>query len=217
MAMSPGMGLTLLQGPTWEPVVPGDMVAHSRIANSDIDNGVVQGFILTARDYFETATKRKIAQQQWLLTVDEFPGRQVDDYRPPTWRYGIFRMPFPPLISVDQVAYIDPAVTGGQPFPLTILDPSLWMFDAYTEPGRLAPAPFNVWPATNPLAFQAVQVKFTCGYASANLVPPGMKTAIKLLAAHFYEHREETTEAAISRIPLGLRALISANSPHEYE
>jgi len=193
------------------------MANHSRIANSDIDNGVVQGFILAAREYVETATKRKIAQQQWLLTVDEFPGRQVDDYRPPTWRYGIFRLPFPPLISVDQVQYIDPGVTGGQPFALTTLSPTMWMFDNKTEPGRLAPAPFQVWPATNPLAFQAVQITFTCGFMSADFVPASLKLAIKLLAAHFYENREETREQAISRIPLGLRALISANSAHEYE
>src|SRR6185312_4250408 len=158
MAMSPGYGLKLLTPPTWEPVVPGDMVSHSRISGSDIDNGVVQGFILAAREYVETAARRAIAQQQWLMTVNQFPGRQVDDARPPTWRYGIFRLPFPPLISVDVVQYVDPSISmQAQPFPLTTLDPSFYQYDAYSEPGLLAPSPYNVWPMTSPLAFQAVQ------------------------------------------------------------
>lgn len=216
MAMSPGIGLKLLTPPSWTPVQVSDMEAHSRILANDPNASTIQAFINTAQDYVETACHRKIAQQQWLLTVDEFPGRQVDDYRPPTWRYGIFRMPFPPLISVDQVQYIDPGVSGGQPFPLTTLDPSMYMVDTNTEPGRLAPAPFQVWPATNPLAFQAVQVTFSCGYTTLANVPPGLIQAIKLLTAHLYEHREETTEAVLSRIPLGLRALISANETHEY-
>lgn len=220
MSMSPGIGLKLLQAPTWEPVEPGDMTGHSRIANADLDNGVVEGFILAARDYVETQTRRKIASQQWLLTMDQFPGRQVDDYRPPTWRYGIIRLPFSPLISVDSVKYVDPGYSGGQPFPLTTVDASMYQVKATTEPGQLAPNLFNVWPATNPLAFEAVQVTFTVGYADAATVKaqmPGLILAIKLLTAHFYEHREASTEESIKVIPLGLAALIAANSIQEYD
>lgn len=221
MGMSPGYGLKLLTPPSFEPVTAADMGDHSRvIGNDDLTNGVMDGFILAARDHVETMTKRKIAEQQWLLTVDAFPGRQVDDYRPPTWRYGIFRMPFAPLVSVDSVKFVAPDVLGAQPFPLTTLDPSLYMVDTNTEPGRLAPAPYQVWPVTNPLAMQAVQVTFTCGYPDLDTLKirkPGLILATKLLAAHFYEHREETTELALKRIPLGLKALISANSAHEYD
>lgn len=216
MAMSPGMGLRLVTPPIWEPVLVSDMETHSRILATDQNAGAIQGFIYAAREYIETATRRKIAQQQWRLTVDEFPGRQVDDYRPPTWRYGIFRMPFPPLISVDLIQYVDPTQQT-QPFTMTTLDPSKYMVDPSTEPGRLAPAPYNVWPATNPLAFQAVQITFTCGYPAVENVPYGIIQAIKMLAAHFYEHREATREQAISCIPLGLAALISAQSAHEYD
>lgn len=217
MAMSPGFGLKLLTPPTWTAVQVADLESHSRILATDANVGTIQGFLDTAQDYVETASKRKIAQQQWLMTMDEFPGRQVDDYRPPTWRYGIFRLPFPPLISVDRVQYIDPTVSGAQPFPLTTLDPSQYMWDANTEPGRLAPAPFVVWPVTNPLAFQAVQITFTVGYTSLANVPPGLIEAIKLLAAHLYEHREESTLDVLQRIPIGIRAMISANSAHEYD
>lgn len=216
MAGSAGIGLRLISAPTWEPVVPGDFVNHSRIANSDIDNGVVQSFILAARDYIETATKRKIAQQQWLLCLDYWPGIFIDDWRPTAWRYGIVRLPFPPLISVDIVQYVQPSVSQqAQPFPLTTLDPSMYMVKTSAEPGLLAPSLYNIWPITHPMAFEAVQITFTCGYATKDAVPPGVVQAIKLLTAHFYENREETTEKALKRIPLGIKALISANEAHE--
>ncbi len=216
MAGSAGIGLRLVTAPTWEPVVPNDFVNHSRIANSDIDNGVVQGFIIAARDYIETATKRKIAQQQWMLCLDFWPGIFLDDWRPTAWRYGIVRMPFPPLISVDLIQYVSPDITQGQPFPYTTLAQDQYMVKTSTEPGLLAPNLYTIWPITHPMAFEAVQITFTCGYPSVSGVPPGLIQAIKLLTAHFYENREETTEKALKRIPLGIKSLISANEAHEY-
>jgi uncharacterized phiE125 gp8 family phage protein len=218
MGLSPGYGLKLVTPPTWEPVVPADLEAHSRILTTDLDVGTVTGFLLAAREYVETAARRAIAQQQWLMSVDQFPGRQVDDARPPTWRYGIFRLPMPPLISVDLVQYVDPSISmQAQPFPLTTLAPSFYQYDAYSEPGRLAPSPYNVWPATSPLAMQAVQVTFTCGWAAVNLVPQRIKQAILMLAAHLYEHRETTTEVALTKIPWGIQQWISSCSAKEYD
>jgi len=194
------------------------MTSHCRILTTDADVATMTGFILAAREYVETACRRVIAQQQWLMTVNQFPGRQVDDARPPTWRYGIFRLPFPPLISVDVVQYVDPSISMiAQPFPLTTLDPSFYQYDAYSEPGLLAPSPYNVWPATSPLAFQAVQVTFTAGWTAVNLVPQRIKQAIMMLAAHLWEHRETTTEVALAKIPWGIQQWISSCSPKEYD
>ena len=217
MATSPGFGLKLLVAPTWQPVYPDVLETYARsFGNDDVANGVMSGLIAAAQEYVEAQTGRKFGVQQWLLTCDEFPGRQVDDYRPPTWRYGIFRLPFSPLISVDLVQYVDPSVTGGQPFPLTTLDPSQYQYDANTEPGRLAPSPYNVWPATSPLAMQAVQVTFTCGHTASN-VPLAAVQAVKAVATHLYDNRKVTTEKALARLPYGLKAMVHACSTEEYD
>jgi uncharacterized phiE125 gp8 family phage protein len=215
MAMSPGYGDKLITPPTWEPVSIAEVVNLLRIAGPDIDNGVVADCITDAREYVETVARRAIPQQQWELTFDQFPGRQVDDYRPPTWRYGIVRFPRPPLISVDKVEYVDPGQST-QPFVYTTLATDQYQTDTRTEPGRLAPAPFVVWPATNPLAMAGVRITFTAGYTQSSLVPGRLKRAIKMLAGHLYEHREATTEVAISRIPAGLAAFISSAATWEY-
>lgn len=215
MSSSPGYGDRLLTAPTWEPVSLKEAVSQCRVTQAN-DYDLLSFQISAAREYVEILTGRAIPQQRWEYTFDEFPGRQVDDYRPPTWRYGIFRVPRPPLITVDSVSYVGPEQST-QPFTYTVLSPSTdYMVDPNSEPGRLAPAPFTVWPATNPLAFQACKVQVTCGYASASLVPAKLKQAIRLLIAHLYEFRESATDVALSRIPEGLIAFASSAAPWEY-
>lgn len=216
MATSPGYGERLLVAPTWEPVTAGQIVAGSRLLYAEADLATIAEYITAAREWVETRTHRALPQQQWQLTFDEFPGRQVDDYRPPTWRYGIVRLPRAPLISVDSVQYVDPGQST-QPFTYTTLSPTAdYQVDTNTQPGRLAPAPFVVWPATNPLAMQAVRIAYTAGYASADLVPWRLKQGIRMLVAHLYENREGTAEVALQRVPFGIVSFITAAATWEY-
>ena len=215
MAMSPGYGLKLLVGPTQEPIQPSDMLAHSRILAWDADNGLIQTYITAAREYVETKLHRQLLTAQYLLTLDQFPGRQVDDYRPPTWRYGIIRMPLPPLQSVQSVQYVDPGQST-QPYQFTTLDPSLYQVSLNTEPGRVAPAAFQVWPATNPLVMEAINITFTCGWTAPSLIPARIIHAIKMLVAHMYDNREPVVENAASKLPYGLRTWLLSGGSGEY-
>jgi uncharacterized phiE125 gp8 family phage protein len=216
MGMSPGYGDKILTPPSWEPVSLAEAKSQCRVVDTSVDDNDISFYITAAREFVETVTRRAIPQQQWELTMDEFPGRQVDDYRPPTWRYGIIRVPRPPLISVDLVQYVDPGQST-QPFTYTTLSSITdYQVDANTEPGRIAPAPFTVWPPTNPLAMQAVKVHFTAGWASANLVPARLKQGIRLLVGHLYENREAAIEVALKMIPAGLMAFITSAAHWEY-
>lgn len=216
MGLTPGYGEKLITAPTWEPVSVAEMQAHARtLGLDDAQAGRLTLAITEAREYVEVLTRRQIPQAQYALTVDQFPGRQIDDFRPPGWRYGIVRMPRPPLISIDLVQYYGPE-QGEMPLTYTTLATSEYQVDANSEPGRLAPAPFLVWPQTSPLAMAAVKVTFTCGWATANAVPARLKQAIKLVASHIYEHREEALEVALARIPLGVKAFASSAAPWEY-
>lgn len=214
--MTPSYGEALVTAPTWEPLTLAQAKAHCRVRH-DRDNDLLSSLITAAREHVETVAMRAIPQQKWRYTCDQFPGRQVDDYRPPTWRYGILRLPRPPLQSVTLVAYVDPGQST-QPFTYTTLSAVTdYMVDTNTEPGRLAPAPFVVWPATNPLAFAAVKVEYVCGYASADLVPARLLQAVRLVVGHLYERREDAVEVALTRIPLGARAFIANAATGEYQ
>lgn len=211
--MTPGYGDRLVTAPAWEPITLAQAKAHCRVrASHTADDAMFDGvWIPAAREWVETVTRRAIPQQTWELTYDQFPGRQVDDYRPPTWRYGIIRFPRPPLISVDAVSYIGPADT-------TVYTATTeFQTDTNTEPGRCAPAAYKVWPTTNPLVMKAVKIQYTCGYASAALVPARLKQAVLLMVGHLYENREATAEVAMSRVPFSLRSFAMAAAPWEYK
>ena len=208
-------GDRLLTAPTWEPLSLAEAKTQARI-RQDKDDALILGIWLpAAREYVETLTKRTLPQQQWEYSLDAFPGRQVDDWRPPGWRYGIIRVPRAPLISVESVTYIS---TDQQqpPFTYTTLATTEYMVDTNSEPGRIAPAPNRVWPATNPLAFKGVVFSVTSGYATAALVPARLKQCVAFMFAHLYENREVGVEKAISLLPIGLKNFISASSIGEY-
>jgi uncharacterized phiE125 gp8 family phage protein len=201
--------------PAWEPVTLAEMKSHLRIIGQDGDNDYINYCITAAREYVEAVTKRAIPQQTIVATWDAFPGRQIDDYRPPGWRYGIIRLPRPPLQSVVAVEYYA-ANQGNMPLVYTTLSATEYQVDATSEPGRLAPAPNKVWPPTTPLALAAVRVTFICGWPSASEVPSRIKQAIKLIAGHIYDHREDSVEVALTRIPTGMRAFAAAAAPWSY-
>lgn len=201
---TPKYGIELVTAPATEPLEVADITAHSRINANDIDQGVIAGFISSAREYVEQVTGRQIISAQYRMSLDMFPGRFLDDFRPPGWRYGTLRMPKPPLVSIDEVKYID---TNGD---LQTLATTEYQWSKRAEPGRLAPARFKIWPQTDPQSFDAVQVLFTCGWANAAAVPPRVKQAIRLLVAHLYENREATVEASLNEIPYGLQRFIGS-------
>jgi uncharacterized phiE125 gp8 family phage protein len=215
MALSPGYGETLLTAPTWEPLTVSQVVSQSRLLAQEADAELIGAFITAAREWLEERTQRAIPQQQWEYSFDQFPGRQVDDYRPPTWRYGIFRLSRPPLISVDYVKYIADTAND-PPFVYTTLATTEYQVDATTEPGRLAPAPYKVWPTTNALAMGAIKVGVTCGWPTADKVPARIKQALRLLVAHLHENREGTIEEALQALPYGIEAFASSCATWEY-
>jgi uncharacterized phiE125 gp8 family phage protein len=76
------------------------------------------------------------------------------------------------------------------------------------QPGRVFLKYNQTWPDS--LGIQnAVTLTYTAGYgATANLVPEGLKTAIKMLVSHWYEHRETAAEKQLMTIPLAVESLL---------
>lgn len=203
-------GLTLITPPSGEPITVDELKAHARIADHDADNDVLAAFITTAREYFETRTDRQLLTATWLLTLDRFPGRDPDDSTPLSWRFGVVRIPRPPLQAVTLVQYVD--ADGAT----QTLATSEYQVSAARSPGRVAPARFKVWPIADPFTLDAVRVTFVAGYGAASAVPQRMKTAIALLAGHLYENREATAEVALSKLPYGLESMIRTAQYGEY-
>lgn len=80
----------------------------------------------------------------------------------------------------------------------TALAADAWRADLLTPPARvlLASVPAEISTAAGIAVSPVGCVEFTAGWASVEDVPAGVLTALKLLAAHWYEHREAWRDSA---------------------
>lgn len=182
--------LSLVTGPAVEPVTRDQFKLHARITRDDEDS-LIDSLLKAARRYIEARQRRAIVTQTWRLTLDTFPA------------WGLV-IPLPPLQSVSSITYVDNDGTT------QTLDPSAYSVDTRSEPGRVEPAWGQYWPSAR---FQnnAVTVQFVAGYGLADSAPDTTKTAIKLLAAHWYENREATIAGTIiAPLPFAVEALLAA-------
>lgn len=168
--------------PVLEPVTLARAKNYLRIDVAD-DDALVTDLITAARESVEAFLGRRIITATLNLLMDGFPGRR--------WftGAGTIDVPFPRLQSVVTINYFDTAGVS------TLLPSADYLVDTSSEPGRVTPSPDAlIWPATE-VRVNAVTVQFVAGYGTAvDDVPRGVRTAILLMVADMYEHRETQSE-----------------------
>lgn len=85
-----------------------------------------------------------------------------------------------------------------------------WSADLSTPPARvtLAGIPAAVATAAGVPVSPVGYVEYTAGWPTAGAVPPLVRTALMLLAGHWYEHREAYREGALAELPMGWRRVV---------
>ncbi len=181
--------LTQTVAPTAEPVSVQSVVKQARIdGTDDLDTVYLQA--KAARIWCETYLQKQLMPATYRLTIDRFP----------SWT---LKLPMPPITAISSITYLD---TNGV---TQTLSSSLYVVDTYSVPGRVTPAYSQVWPVTR-IQINGVNITYTAGYADASHVPDTIKHAIRLIAAHFYQNREETQEAKLQNIPMGATSLLDS-------
>jgi len=166
------VALSLVSGPTSEPIRLDDVKVHVRVSSTVTDEDTLLGdFISTAVEYVENFIHRRLLSQTWALTLDGFP--------------ACIDLPFPPVSSVTSITYVDTSGTT------QTLAASSYTTDLpsgpYAPMARVYPAYGVSWPSTRDQA-SAVTVTFICGYGNhESHVPWSIKTAIKLMVQHWYD------------------------------
>ena len=164
------MALKLITAPL--PIVTtAEIKKHVRAEYFTDDDAYLEACIAAATDHVDGKDGwlgRALGTQTWDLVLDEFPCEGI-------------RIPLPPLQSVTYLRYVSPET--GLETDLTVNTD--YLVDVYSEPGWIMPGA-NGWPAIMD-TINAVRVRFVAGYET---VPPAIKHAVKLLAAHYYENRE---------------------------
>lgn len=170
-----------------EPVSTDEVKSQARIVSSSEDTLIAE-YATSARLWAEEYLGRALTAQQYYLYLDNFPYYCWNRFRP----HGEIIVPKPPLVSVDEITYLD---TDGVS---QTVDAANYIVDSADEPGRIVPAYQQYWPGTR-CQTNAVRVTFTCGYGAESpaTVPEPIKTAIKGVAAWLFQNRE------LSAIPQG--------------
>lgn len=195
-------GLTLVQGPSPEPVTLQQVKLHCRVDESDQD-AELNLLITAARRLFEKETGLCLGRQTWALTLDHFPnhfGVPASGYREIFDSVGI-RLPKSPVSAVAAITYVD---TAGA---TQTVDPASYQVDATTLPARIVPAYGTVWPVAR---YQpaAVTVTFAAGDEA---VDRDLVAGMLLLIGHWNEHREAVLEGVYQEVPLAVRSILALN------
>ena len=182
------MAWQVVTPPTDEPFDLATIKAHCRI-DTDADDALLQEVYLpAARDHLEYFTRR-----QWL------PATLICALECLPWDGCVF-LPRPPLQSVTSFKYYD---TDNM---LQTWNSSNYYVDTLSEPGRVVVANGVTWPSVYARP-NAVQVTYVAGWATPARIPVGLRQALLLCIGHFYEHREEGVEKALSCLPWGIKQL----------
>jgi uncharacterized phiE125 gp8 family phage protein len=200
------MALKLVTPATAYPVSLQEMKDHLRVDGTDEDD-LVTSLIAAGTGYAEAEARRAFVTQTWRLSLDAFPSPARGCRSLESGQHGLhdpILIPLAPVIAVSSLTYVD---TAGD---TQTWSSSNYTVDADAEPARVVPAYGVAWPATRDVP-NAVKVTFTAGYGAASAVPDGVKVAIRMLAAHWYENREAVAvEQGVTTapVPMAVDALL---------
>jgi hypothetical protein len=159
-----------------------------------VDGELLTSLITAAREYVEEFTRRALITQTWTMFMDTFPRTQ----NPLGWWDGVregsitqgdlrsFELPIGPLQSVTSIS------TFADNNAETTFAASNYFLDTTKTPGEVILNTGATWPVFTRNR-NGVKVVYVAGYGDvATDVPSPLRTAVKMLAAHWYENREFT-------------------------
>ena len=203
--------LTRLTAPAGLPATLQQLKDRLREDSDDRDD-LLTDCLHAAVDYLDGANgalNRPMVEQQWLAVYDSFPWY---DPAQPRANAEVIRLPLPPLISVDELAYTDAAgdaqvLTEGVDFTVT---------DRGCEgKARLAPAYGKCWPATR-CEPGAVRISFTAGWAGLGSpadytagIPRSLRLLVLYLAGHWADNGLPVGPAGQVVLPFTIENLIA--------
>jgi uncharacterized phiE125 gp8 family phage protein len=167
-----------------EPVSLDEVKAHLRLTASSEDASVA-GFAVAARKTLEARLGLAFTAQVWRLALDHPPA-------------DILTLPIGPVSGIESVTLN--LADGGS----VAISSDHYQFEGGRD-GRLR---FNAAVSTG-ARLGALVIDFATGWPDTDDIPADLKLAVKLLAAHYFEHREAVGDAGLATMPESVAALIA--------
>lgn len=177
----------LITAPVVEPISGINWIdSHLRLDTHDEDE-LIEEYVKAARSYMEEIHNLMLITQIWEMNLDRFPCGEI-----------VIRKR--PVQSVQSIKYYD------RDDVLQTLATNEYRVDTNAFLARVQA--INSWPSTR-TRYGAVTVRFTGGYGSdGSAIKPCLIQALRLHIGHLYEHRENTIEKALEKIPMGYESLV---------
>jgi len=181
------MSFKVITPPAIAPVALEDMKAHLRVTSS-AENSTIAGCVSVATAEIEAMLGAGLITQTGVLRVAPFGAAP-------------FELPVFPVQSIESIECI---LSDGSSAQIDPLDFELW------DTGEAALLRVKAWPGAIEVRPDAIKITLVVGYGdAAEDIPAPLVHAVKLLAAHRFEHREEILIGATpARIPRGIDALL---------
>lgn len=211
------LSIQLVTPPAAEPVTLTLAKQQMKVDYTD-DDALITAYITAARQYCEKVTHRAFFNQTWLRTLDNFPlwfgangtvsplYRDIWPFYADFWSRVTIDLPKSSLVSVTSIIYTD---NDGENITL---DPSTYIVDATSKPGRIVPAQNMSWPEISLYQPGSVKITYVAGSygdgVEVNNIPQTIVMAMLLLVSHWYKNREAVGAANLKNIPLGVDALL---------
>ncbi len=173
------MKVSISEAAETEPVSLSEMKSWLKLEIDD-DDAIVAALITAARQHCEHELNKSFVAQTLIATYDCFE--------------TVLNLPFPPVASVEEVLYYDE--DGVEE---TLDSDDYWV--SLGVPARIESK--TSFPSTISRP-DAVSVE----YITAASTNENIKTAIKMLAAHWYTHRSAAEDRTVSEVPLAVKTIL---------
>jgi uncharacterized phiE125 gp8 family phage protein len=161
------MALFKIAEPVLEPVTVAEARAWLRISHTSEDS-LIGDLICAARQDVENQTGLSLINQQWRMTLDNWPAEDV------------IHLPRGPVTAILAVVVY---AANGTP---ALVPPADYLLDNRHEPARLM---FEK-RASPGRRMNGIEIDFSAGFGATGAnVPDMLNRAILLLVAHWYEFR----------------------------
>lgn len=164
------MPAILLAGPAVEPLTLAEARTYLRV-DHEAEDTLIAALITAARATVEALTRRVLIDQGWRIVRDAWPAS------------GLITAPVNPLRAITAARVIDVAGTEAA-LPL----------DVFTVDGARLPGLIRVVRGAVPApgrALAGIALDVTAGHGpDADHVPSPLIEAVRVVLAHFYEHRD---------------------------
>jgi len=166
-----GTAWTRTVDPTEEPLTVEEVKQQARITDMASD-GLLQSYIISAREEAELYMSRGLLTQTWKLLLDG-------------WSNSIPLPMAAPLASVTSVKYYDENGTQ-QTLATTYYDT-----DTVSRPGRVVLKPDQSWPNYQSTRRNgAIEIIYVVGWTSPTLIPERIKQGIRQFVAYLELDRD---------------------------